>query len=142
MAGFKGLHTEELIPFAQQASPAGAAADIHPEYYLILPRMFDENIRNKFDEWIYTLKTSKVKSEFTASGIKEAGVKLDMLKMEPDERKAYERFQEVKANEESILNTAVHDERIKIAKKMKAGGMDAITTAKLTGLTVEEIRIL
>jgi predicted transposase/invertase (TIGR01784 family) len=169
MAGFKGLHTEELIRFAHPAPPADAAADIHPEYYLILPKMFDENIQNKFDGWIYTLKTSKVKSGFTASGIQEAGVKLATLKMEPAERKAYERFQEVKANEESILDTYRMDgiaegraegeargraeeraamkekmnaERNGMVKKMKTENIDDVIIAKITGLTVEEIRRL
>ncbi|MDR0330362.1 MAG: Rpn family recombination-promoting nuclease/putative transposase [Chitinispirillales bacterium] len=152
MAGFKGLHTEELIRFARPAPPADATADIHPEYYLILPKMFDENIQNKFDEWIYTLKTSKVKSEFTASGIQEAGVKLATLKMEPAERKAYERFMEVKANEESILNTYKRDgiaegiaegtrkKAIEIARKMKANGKDENEIAEFTDLSAEEIR--
>jgi predicted transposase/invertase (TIGR01784 family) len=117
--------------------------------------MFDENIQNKFDEWIYTLKTSKVKSEFTASGIQEAGIKLDMLKMEPAERKAYERFREVKANEESILNTYKMDgiaegeargeargraeERAAMAKKMKAKGKGVNEIVEFTGLTADEI---
>ncbi|MDR0331593.1 MAG: Rpn family recombination-promoting nuclease/putative transposase [Chitinispirillales bacterium] len=158
MAGFKGTHTGEIIPFAQTKGltpPPSPAVDIHPEYYLILPNMFDENVKSSFDEWIYTLKTSTVKSGFTASGLKEAADKLDMLKMEPSKRRVYERILENRANENSILWTAIMDGREEgreqgraegraesirnVAKNLKSGGVDIDMIAKSTGLPMEEI---
>ncbi|MDR2729051.1 MAG: Rpn family recombination-promoting nuclease/putative transposase, partial [Chitinispirillales bacterium] len=83
--GFRGVNFEdETIPFAQTrglAPESGFMADIHPEYYLILPEMFDEHLRSRFDEWVYLLKNSAVRSDFAAAGIKEASVKLDFLNM-------------------------------------------------------------
>ena len=71
---------------------------IHPEYFLILPKIFKEVneekkvvSKSKFDEWVYVLKHSSVKSDFTAAGIQAAGEKLDVLKMTPEQRAEYER---------------------------------------------------
>jgi len=88
---FIGIHFNETIPFSQNLNPPLPANDLHPEYYLILPNKFDEQMRNKFDEWVYVLKNSAVKSEFTAAGIQAASEKLDVLKMTPQERAEYER---------------------------------------------------
>jgi len=93
---FKGVHFDEVIPFSQNLDPRSAVVkDIHPEYFLILPKKFDEKIRDeygnvvsdifkegtadRFDEWVYVLKNSLVKSDFTAAGIQAAGEKLDVF---------------------------------------------------------------
>jgi len=80
--------------------------DIHPEYYLILPRMFDEKLRSRFDEWVYILKTSKARDDFKAAGIEEAKAKLDYLHMSPEKKKAYERFMENRSSLTSVILTA------------------------------------
>ena len=46
-------------------------------------------MRGRFDEWVYTLKKSTVRSDFTAAGLKEAAEKLDILKMTDEQRAAY-----------------------------------------------------
>jgi predicted transposase YdaD len=68
--------------------------------------MFDEKLRGKFDEWIYVLKTSKVRDDFTAAGLKEAKAKLDYLSMPPDERLAYERYMDNIRSQNSIVIAA------------------------------------
>jgi len=106
--GFRGVHfEEESIPFAQSADKdSKALAEIHPEYYLILPNMFDEKLRGRFDEWIYILKNSAVRDDFTAAGIKEAKVKLDYLSMSPEEKRAYERYMDNLRSAESMIIAA------------------------------------
>ncbi|MDR2579252.1 MAG: Rpn family recombination-promoting nuclease/putative transposase [Chitinispirillales bacterium] len=193
ISGFKGVHFGEVIPFAQKnelAPPESFPIDIHPEYYLILPKKFDEEIRGRFDEWIYVLKNSAIKGEFTAAGIKEAGKKLDRLKMTPSERKAYERYVEDMMDINSTIKTAEMkgearglkkgeamgmkkgeamgmkkgeamgmkkgeakglkkgeargraEEKIEIAKAMKAKGMDANTISEMTGLPAADVFLL
>ncbi|MCL2100470.1 MAG: Rpn family recombination-promoting nuclease/putative transposase, partial [Fibromonadales bacterium] len=94
MLNFKGMHYDEQIPFSRYdaLTPPTPKEPIHPEYYLILPKKFDEQILSKFDEWIYTRKNSVVKKEFSAAGLQEASEKLDKLKMSPEELAAYEKF--------------------------------------------------
>jgi predicted transposase/invertase (TIGR01784 family) len=103
---FKGVHFEEKIPFSQKLNPEFPESDIHPEYFLILPGKFREEIKDKFDEWVYVLKNSAVRSEFTAAGIQEAGEKLDIMKMTPQERVAYEYEKRLYMDQKSQLYTA------------------------------------
>jgi predicted transposase/invertase (TIGR01784 family) len=89
---FRGVHFDETIPFSLNLDPLSSATrEIHPEYFLILPNKFDEQIRSKFDEWVYVLKNSSVRSEFTAAGVQAAGEKLDVMKMTAEERIKYEK---------------------------------------------------
>jgi predicted transposase/invertase (TIGR01784 family) len=162
MNGFKGVNFGELIPFAQIdefAHPKGISKDIHPEYFLILPKKFDEKIRSQFDQWIYTLKRSAIRSDFDAPGIKEAGKRLDMLKMTDAERKSYLRHLENVRDVNCVMDTSfakgvvegkVEGELIgeargevrgeakakrELAKKMKAEGMSDDVIYKITGLS-------
>jgi hypothetical protein len=125
MSGFKGVHCNESIPFAQNSylEPKGAPkTDIHPEYYLILPQMFGDDVKSGADEWVYTLKTSVVKKEFKAAGIQEAGKKLDELKMTPRERAAYERYLMAQHDGDAMMKTAVMKGIVKgEARGMKKG---------------------
>ena len=44
------------------------------------------------DQWIYFLKNEVIKDSFEAKGIKEAKLKLDIMKMTEEERRKYEAF--------------------------------------------------
>ena len=119
---FKGIHFDEVIPFSQNLDPnSNVPKDIHPEYFMILPRNFlteEERKRKnkdfvpkkptkaKFDEWVYVLKHSAVKSEFTAKGTQEAGEKLNLLNMTPEERAFYEADKIAMGIQKSQLQTA------------------------------------
>lgn len=146
MLRFNGIHFKEQIPFSQNgdlAPPQAAQNHIHPEYYLILPNKFDENIRSRFDEWVYVLKNSTVKNNFKAQGIKEAGDKLDELKMTKTQRKAYEKYLTDRQSIDSAIRTAEMKGRkesmTEIAKKLKTDGMPLSKIANFTGLSEEEI---
>jgi hypothetical protein len=165
---FRGVNfQEESIPFAQARGLTSGTADsivnIHPEYYLILPEIFDERLRGGFDQWIYVLKNSAVRSDFEAAGIKEASVKLDLLKMPSAERTAYEKFLENRASLDCVVRTAIMDghaegraegravgrakghvegEKQKaweIAKKLKTIGIPIQQIIEATGMTEDEI---
>jgi len=170
LSGFEGVHFDDVIPFSQARglAPGGPVIDIHPEYYLILPNMFNEDIRSKFDEWIYTLKTSIVRSDFTAAGLREASDKLNMLKMDEKERRIYEKYMRNMTDDSTVIETARMEGRvegreegkaegraegeakgraegvaeglIQAAKAMKAKGMDIRTIAEITGLPENKIQ--
>ncbi|MBF0147953.1 MAG: Rpn family recombination-promoting nuclease/putative transposase [Magnetococcales bacterium] len=94
---FRGLHTHEELALdeGQKAlfqRPSVAA--IFPEHYLIKVRNFDDVARDTLDEWVYFLKNSDIRDDFTARGLKEAKEKLDVLQLPEPERRAYERYQE------------------------------------------------
>ena len=147
---FIGIHFNETIPFSQNLNPPLPTNDLHPEYYLILPNKFDEQMRNKFDEWVYVLKNSAVKSEFTAAGIQAASEKLDVLKMTPQERAEYERAKIELMTQKSQLYTAELKGRLEgeakgkaeVAKNLKDLGVSPDNISKATGLSVQEIKSL
>jgi predicted transposase/invertase (TIGR01784 family) len=154
--GCKGVHyNNEIIGF----NAFDESEDIHPEYYLIMPKKFDGKMRSLFDEWVYVLQTSTVRDDFTAAGIAEAKVKLDLLRMSPDERKRYETYLANRSSVNSALYTSelkghakglaegmekgkaegLAEARMEIARNLKASGMDAGEIAQITKLTVSEI---
>jgi aminopeptidase N len=63
-------------------------------------------IRSRFDEWVYVLKTSKVRDSFAAAGVQEAGKRLDILKMTPEEKSAYHKTLASEMDYKSQLYTA------------------------------------
>ncbi|NEQ60717.1 MAG: Rpn family recombination-promoting nuclease/putative transposase, partial [Moorea sp. SIO4A1] len=80
-------------------------ADIFPEYYLLKVRNFKDLAKNPLDEWIYFLKNSDIKAEFSAKGIAEAKEALRVNNLSEQERVAYERYINNKRDEASILST-------------------------------------
>jgi predicted transposase/invertase (TIGR01784 family) len=151
LSKFSGIHFEETIPFSQNLTPPLPANELHPEYYLILPAKFDEEIRTKFDEWVYILKKSKIRTDFTAAGIQEAGEKLDILKMTPEQKREYERIQAEEMDYKSQLYTAElkgkvegmaegeSKKAIEIAKAMKKAGIPMEKIIEITKVSAEEI---
>ena len=95
---FRGTHQHDVLQLGENEQkaygPEKIPADIFPEYYLIKVNQFNERIKDKFDEWVYFLKTETIKPTFTAQGIKSAAKKLDLLSLTEKERKAYERYEE------------------------------------------------
>jgi len=125
MNNFHGVHyKDELIPFSQAIAPKSKKkVDIHPEYYLILPRMFDEKMRGRFDEWVYILKNSAVRDDFKAAGIKEAKTKLDYLRMTPEQKKAYKRYMELRRSADSAIQTAEGKGELRGIRKGRQEGL-------------------
>jgi len=147
--GFRGVnYTDETLPFGRfGVAPDSPKADIHPEYYLILPNMFDEKLRNMFDQWVYVLKKSEVRDDFTARGIKEAQVKLDLMKMTPPERDAYNRFLDNKCSLDNVVTDAREEGRQEgllegkreIALNLYKQGVSIDIICAATGLSKEQI---
>jgi len=121
-SGFKGVHfdDEPVIPFAQiPCKGSEEHVEIHPEYYMILPDMFDETLRGKFDEWIYILKNNEARDEFTAAGIEEARVKLKLMNLSKENRAEYEKYLEARRS----LNSVTYAEREEGFENGKAQGI-------------------
>ena len=94
---FIGLHNQtelELSLEQKKLYTTETIADLYPEYYLIELMNFNDTAKDSLDEWIYFLKNEEIKNEFSAKGLKEAKENLDILKMDSEERLAYDRHQE------------------------------------------------
>lgn len=136
-------------------------ADIFPEYYLLKVNNFKDLAKTSLDEWIYFLKNSDIKEEFSAKGIEEAKEALRVNNLSEQERAAYERYINNKRDEASILSTqeletkwqveqaeirgmekGIKQEKIAIARSCREQGLDVETIMKITQLSQEEIESL
>ncbi|MFT4924824.1 MAG: putative transposase/invertase (TIGR01784 family) [Phenylobacterium sp.] len=91
---FVGLHynTElELNEAQKKLFNLEKVSDIFPEHYIINVKNFDHKAADSLDEWIHFLKTEEIEEHFKAKGLKEAKEKLDVLKLDADEKIDYDR---------------------------------------------------
>ncbi len=99
------------------------------------------------DEWIYFLKTAEIKDEFTAKGLKSASQKLDILKLDPADRKEYDRYMEAQRSDASFVETvkleitsAVKSREEEIAENALQKGLTVEVVAEITGLSIAEVQ--
>ena len=151
---FKGLHSHEQLQLSedqQELYKKDKIYEIFPEYYLIKVNNFDDIAKDTLDEWIYFLKNEEIKESFKAKGIKKAKKELDILKLPEKERRAYERYQDDLHYQASMVESSYtigvmkgeKRGKAKVALKLLANGsFDLQTIAELTGLTLEEIKVM
>lgn len=107
---FRGRHCQDILRLNENERRMYEfeheyPSDIYPEFYIIKVNQFNERIRNKFDEWVYFLKNEKIKSTFKAKGIHSAAEKLDVLRLNEEERRLYERYQDDSHYEASMIES-------------------------------------
>ena len=148
---FRGTHQHDLLQLGENEQkaygPEKSPSDIFPEYYLIKVNQFNERIKDKFDEWVYFLKTEKIQPTFTAQGIRSAVKKLDILSLTEEERNAYERYEENTHYEASMHESHYGRGKLegdelathRIAKSMLKRGVEIDLIMEDTGLKREEI---
>ncbi|MEW9889998.1 MAG: hypothetical protein AB2989_06300 [Candidatus Symbiodolus clandestinus] len=109
--------------------------------------LFNDVIKQEIDEWLYLMKHSEVKQEFSSPLMKKVAERLNVLKMNQKERIHYQAYVNESMKERDYLVSAEEkgreegrqDERFAIAKKMLAKGADLSDIEELTGLSSEEI---
>ena len=92
---FVGLHSQqELRLNSSEAKRMSLRVieDIFPEYILISLGNFPDKVQTQLDEWLYTLKTGFVEESFSAPGLNQAAERLDLLKLNSEDKKRYEDF--------------------------------------------------
>jgi predicted transposase/invertase (TIGR01784 family) len=154
---FVGMNKKDTLNLSQQEQivyHTKQVAKIYPEYYIIKVNQFDDAAKNTLDEWINFLKKEEVKENTQAKGLKEAKDKLDILKLSKEERREYDSYiSNWRDNESIVVSNFIAgelkgkmegkmEEKIEMAKNCLAEGLSIEKTAKLTGLTENEIRHL
>jgi len=112
--------------------------------------LFDEEqVNDELDEWIYFFKTGEVLDTFTADGLEEAKVKLDKMKLAPEERKAYEAYVERLRKIASRQITDIQDIKDAMEKKVSdivlalhANGVAIPIIAASVKISEDEIRAI
>jgi hypothetical protein len=123
-------------------------ADVMPESYIINVPRFNEkkmktDVKRRFNEWLYFLKTKSIRPDFKAKGLERALEVLDVLKLSPEDRKEYEIYHEALSSKESQLTTATDkgkaEERREMILGMHKAGVPAQTIALGAKLTIAEV---
>jgi len=123
---FVGLHSKDQLQLSagqKKLFQKQTVQQIFPEHYLIRISQFDEKnfslTQDKFDEWVYFLKTSEIKDNFTAQGIDEARKKLAVMNMPNEEQKAYQHYLDKISTEASVAETLKFEAEQKVIKNAK-----------------------
>ncbi len=134
---FRGIHKNDVLTLSEKQKEfyeKQHVYQIYPEYWIIKAGIFDEEqVLDKLDEWIYFFKTGFVKDEFTAPGLAEAKIKLDKLKLSPEDRKDYEYFVERLRKIASYQQTEMIDAKDKIKVATEEGRIEGRIEGKLEG---------
>lgn len=113
---FRGIHHDDILELTirqkKRFENIEKVSDIFPEYYILKVNDFDSLAKDTLDEWIYFLKHSEIKEEFSAKGLKKASEELDILKLSKAELAAYERYIEDKRIAESSIKTSWFEGKI------------------------------
>jgi predicted transposase/invertase (TIGR01784 family) len=150
---FTGIHnSDKLLLSAKQKELLGKIepSQIFPEYYVIKVNQFDDIAKNTLDEWIYYFKNNEIKENFTAKGIDKAKELWRVDKLSEDEQQNYHLHLKNLRNEASRMLTLKIDaedrvrkeEKIEIAKGMKADNLPMEFIQKYTGLSADEIETI
>lgn len=122
-------------------------SDIFPKYYILRVGSFkEEKVTDSMDEWMYFLKKSEIKDEFTAKGMTAAKQVLRYENMGREEQISYNIHVKNKRIEMSVTETALDKGKrqaaIEIAKKGIAMGVPITIIMQMTALSESDIIIL
>jgi predicted transposase/invertase (TIGR01784 family) len=121
---FLGLHKNDTLTLSEkqkQMFNSEGVSDIYPDHFIIKVNEFDDNAKDSLDEWVYFLKNSEIKDEFTAKGLNEAREKLKEINLPEDEYPAYRRYLEQLMYEASIAETIKFEEKYARQEARKEG---------------------
>jgi len=149
---FTGIHKYDRLKLNEKQKSLfqqTTVSALYPEYYLIKINQFDDIAKDTLDEWVYFLKHEEIKDHFTARGLQAAREKLDILKLPPEERTAYERYVEDLHYQASMFMSSYGDgfhegrkaEKLAIAQSL-IGILSVEVIAEKTGLSREAIEEL
>ena len=127
---FRGIHNGDILALSQKQKDLYNKQKVHeiyPEYWIIKAGIFDEEkVNDKLDEWIYFLKTGEVQDDFTAPGLPEAKIRLDRLKLQPEERADYEAYLQRLMKIASYQETEIADAQDLIGQALEKKEMEHV----------------
>lgn len=119
---FRGIHDNQLLQLTlgqKKLFKKEKIEDVYPEIYLIKVNQFDDNARDTLDEWIYFLRNSEIKQDFTAKGIREADELLRRANRSDEERREFQRFVEALSDQASAAFTIEFEATRKAEEKVR-----------------------
>lgn len=154
---FRGIHTGDIFELSdrdREMLKMRTPKEVFPEYYLIRVNEFDKVATTPLEEWLDYLKNCKIRPDTTTPGLKEAGEKLNYMRMSREERLAYEHYLDNLRIEEDCLESAKlegiaegkaegrYEAQLEMARNLKNMNVPHEVIAKATGLSQADIESL
>ncbi len=150
---FEGLHTGSVLELSEKQKDIYFKDNVHevfPEYYIIKVDNFNNIAKDCLDEWIYFLKNSDIKEDFSAKGIQKAKEELNLMRLTKSELSDYEYFLHCSRVSRSEISTALdkgydkgEDAKSKfVIGKLIVRGFSDAEIADVTGNDLRQIRYL
>ena len=150
---FKGVHKNDILTLSGKQVELYKKDNIHevyPEYWVIKVSQFHNRVKDKLDEWIYFFKNAEIKNSFSAKGLKEAGEKLDEMKLNEKDAKEYKKYlrnlrdiaseQHTKmADAQDLINKGKEEERIETVLRLHNKSKTTEEIADLLDFPIEEV---
>ena len=152
---FRGLHINDELKLDEDqrlAYGVQTPAGLYPEYYLLKINNFNDIARDGLDEWIYFLKNESIRPEFSAKGLAEASERLDVLKLDDQQRREYESWEMDLHQRASMVKTHFgrghreglekgrEEATVEIVRNLLQIGLSVEQLSQTTGLSVDKIR--
>jgi len=121
---FKGMHHQDTLELSEPQKKMfdrSTVSSIYPDHYIIRVNEFDDNAKDKLDQWIYFFKNSEIKDEFNARGIDDARKKLKKIFLEGPELADYNRYIRQLSDEASIALTIKFEKEYALEKGHEEG---------------------
>jgi len=150
---FKGVHKNDILTLSGKQVELYKKDNIHelyPEYWVIKVSQFHNRVKDKLDEWIYFFKNAEIKNSFSAKGLKEAGEKLDEMKLNEKDAKEYKKYlrnlrdiaseQHTKMSDaQDLINKGKEEERVETVSRLHNKGKSTEEIADLLDFSIEEV---
>ena len=150
---FRGVHKNDILTLSGkqvELYKKDNIQEVYPEYWVIKVSQFHNRVKDKLDEWIYFFKNAEIKSSFSAKGLKEAGEKLDQMKLNEKDAKAYKKYLKnlrdiaseqhtIMADAQDLINKGKAEERIQTVLRLHKKEKSTEDIADLLDLGIEEI---
>jgi predicted transposase/invertase (TIGR01784 family) len=141
---FKGVHKNDILTLSGKQVELYKKDNIHevyPEYWVIKVSQFHNRVKDKLDEWIYFFKNAEIKNSFSAKGLKEAGEKLDEMKLNEKDAKEYKKYLKNLRDIASEQHTKMADAQDLINKGRDEKETEAVIGLFEIGLVEDKIAI-
>ncbi len=158
---FRGIHKQDVLTLSEQEQIIYSSEEvyrIYPEYYIIKVNQFDDVAKDTLDEWVRFLKTQEIKDGTKAKGLREAREKLDTLHLSEAERREYDQYIANWRDEYGVvvgnynkgkyegmlegIKEGAYQKMIEMAKNCLSEGLSVTMTAKLSGLSEDQVKEL
>ena len=112
---FRGIHHHDLLQLtddqkiffsSENRKNVNEVKDLHPEYYLLCVKDFDNVAKDSLDEWMYYLKNNDIPEGFTAPGLEEAKKQLQYDTLSEQEKIDYLHHVKQRLYEQNSIDTA------------------------------------